>query len=1112
MIRYSASYINGDKNFVIQNLNAGCNDKNKNPAISILKNILQRGNPTKMSKFLQSKLACESGVDSTPVYFNSNKPQKWFNTIKGDEKTGYNPALNFYKTLLPLDLAEYKFIQNLIIPECEIHMIADIPNSSFVNRAVDFYLPHAKLVIEIDGMQHDEESEAEKDKRRVFFLQKFGITTIRISTREIDSRNISYSNKIKLIKKQLELNKELLLPYKLAYEQFEMNDLVKGSAVIRWQLTVLSMIEAGFLNLNDPVWQFEIKDHESTRVLDLAVEDLSLWLKHLYKLLKKPFAFPKIQISYTKRFSQAHAIKLDFSLRKRWTDEHNLMKDVIFVRSDYFYNHDYFSISITDPINYNIISDGEEDDTPSLNFFLENIFGHKNFQDGQLPIITNTLSGRDTVGLLPTGGGKSLCYQFSVILQPCISFVVAPIISLMRDQVENLRNASITRVDYVSSDQEAIAKRKVQSNFANGKYLFIFISPERFQVQDFRDYLGKLNKERTIALAVIDEVHCLSEWGHDFRTSYLHLCKTIRNFCPTIRFLGLSATASINVLNDILIEFQIDKSNVKTLLDYSRPELNFKVYNLTEVDADKKYEYVTSIIKSLNNKAGIMESQDKFENSGIIFTLNVNGKKGCYELSNHLTTTYHTKIPFYSGEKPRNEIIPEKAFAAYKKDVQDSFKKDGVPILVATKAFGMGVDKRNIRFTIHYSLPGSLEAFYQEAGRAGRDKKKATNFVLFSRDKITDKEYNKLFQLDTTIEEIDKTLKSVGYKKQGDILSNFYLWMLNNQGVDRETLIMKKVFHAYAESGKTKIVSCQELRVNFNETQKAIYRLSLLGIVRDWTINAWGDYGSFEVNFGYYQYEKMVQRLSSYIRKYDQSFQLEDRSNNNYVRYVDIFENQEIERSERIFRILVQWTYDNIFYNRRQSLKTLVDLCTKYHNNGGKLKEEIESYFKFTDSVYVLDYIAQHPNAFQNWFTIFYDDSGRLLNVHLLAEIKSSLTRFLENYRYNTGLNYLSGMIGLLTDDFSKVDGEERFISAFNNMKTFDEEDRLYILTETLRLGELIHPKFKFQLSRILCSFYVTEILAIYNALNDEHSLGLYLQDANKRLKEIGDRFHGKLR
>ncbi|WP_309245198.1 DEAD/DEAH box helicase [Clostridium sp. CF012] len=201
---------------------------------------------------------------------------------------------------------------------------------------------------------------------------------------------------------------------------------------------------------------------------------------------------------------------------------------------------------------YNIIQDGEDSDIPALKFLLKNIFRYDDFSHAQLPIITNTLRGKDTIGLLPTGGEKSLCYQFAALLQPCISFVVVPIKSLMYDQKENLDSKFITKTNFISSDQKAEEKNVIGKAFSKGKYFFIWISPERFQIKEFRQYLTVLNEEQTIALAVIGEVHCLSEWVHDFRTSYLNLCKTIEKYCPSTNLLGLTATASLNVLKDIL--------------------------------------------------------------------------------------------------------------------------------------------------------------------------------------------------------------------------------------------------------------------------------------------------------------------------------------------------------------------------------------------------------------------------------------------------------------------------------------------------------------------------------------------------------------------------------
>lgn len=1114
MIKYSASYINGDTNFVIQNLVVKHKpDHKKDPVICILKNLLQRGNPTTMSRFLDSNIQCKSGVSSEPMYFNSNERQEWFQTIKGDEETGYNPAFDFFYSDLSRDLEEFTYIFNLIIPECKILDITkdrSYQSSSFTNRQVDFYLPQAKMVIEIDGGPHKEEKNEKVDKGRDIYLQGFGIETIRIDTIDLKKKNERYYEKINQIKNRVEKYKEELEIYKPMYDYFEVATTIKAVAVMRWQLTILSMIEADILSIRDKVWKFEVLDHEKSNTLELAVEDIFLWFTHLYKLNKVSFEKPKVEISYVDQFGNNHSVKVDFSLRKRWTDENEFYQDVIYVRTDYF-DEDYFRISVADPVNYNIIQEGENSDIPSLKFLLQNIFGHDDFQDGQLPIIINALSGRNTVGLLPTGGGKSLCYQVSVLLQPSISFVVVPIKSLMYDQVDNLVNQSINRIMYISGDQSATEKKSVQHKFANGRYLFVFISPERFQLQDFREYLAKVNKDYTIAQAVIDEVHCLSEWGHDFRVSYLHLCKTINKYCPTSKLLGLSATASINVLKDIMIEFDIDSSDVKTLLEYKRDELTFKVQLIEEPNTSKKYDYLYSILKTLNNKLDLLRKEERYTNPGLIFTLNVNGDKGCFELANKLTAKLKTNVPWYSGEIPKKLSLSSTDFLTYKSKVQSDFKNDEYPLMIATKAFGMGVDKKNIRYTVHYSLPGSLESLYQEAGRAGRDKKNAINFILFSRDKITDQEYNKLFQLNTSVEQINEIVKKVGRGRQGDILSNFFLWMQNNQGVNKETSITKRIFDHYAKPGADVSIACRELGLNFNETQKAIYRLSLLGVVKDWVINGFGIYGSFQVKFHNFNERTYRDSLLAYLKKYDPEFNLLS-DNENYRKYTNIFRNEEMTELEKCLRVLIQWTYDNIFYNRRMSLKNLVEYCIQYQNDSQKFKEKIESYFKFTDSSYFIDHIAQHPDDYQKWFELFYDDkTNQIVSFKRLSEIRSALVRFLENYRYNTGLNFISGLTRLLDDEFNEIDGKERLLSAFNNIKNYPQEQKNEILEKTLKIGQVLNEKNRSYLSEILCSFYVEDLITIHTHLQDNYSLELALVNVNQKMKKVGERFYGKL-
>ena len=648
MKKFTANYIHTNSNFVIQNLKEGrTTDEELYAFCCILKNILQRGVPTMMSKYLQSKLGTLHEKENFKDFFIYPSQQKlqWHATIKGGTT---NPARDFYERIIPNELGDYTFVQSLIVPEIEINEIVGY-SSEYIGQQVDFYLPQAKLVIEIDGEQHKEEKQKQLDERRDSYFREKGIITIRISTEEL--KDGSYKNKIEDIVSHLNQYHRLLSlydPEKLSNTEEEPSEILLKekfypTAIIRFQLLVLELLSRGTLTLDKP-WFFHIYTEVALPEFAYwAIEDLYLWLGYLYRLKnKKEIQLPDFHIGYSKRerdFS-LNSINVNLSLCRRYTDENLLYPETIFIRTDYFdrlKEKDYFQAATAQPINYKITKEDEE----TLKFFLQNIFGKKSFRDGQFPILENALNRRDTIGLLPTGGGKSLCYQLPCLLQPAINFVVCPIKSLMYDQKENLEKNYIARTNWITSDLETDEKSKVAEEFEQGKYLFVWISPERFQTLNFRNKIAAINKNFSIAYAVIDEVHCLSEWGHSFRLSYLNLAKTIDKLSPkdangegTIKFLGLTATASVNVLKDIKVEFSrqkssLEDSNIKTLSDYSRKELYFEVINGKNA---RKEDELSKLLDKLNKEEAFLD--DKDEKSGLIFTHNVNGSKGCYPLCN----------------------------------------------------------------------------------------------------------------------------------------------------------------------------------------------------------------------------------------------------------------------------------------------------------------------------------------------------------------------------------------------------------------------------------------------------------------------------------------------
>lgn len=1141
--KHTANYTYSSPNFVVQNMREANCDKEYYPMYCVLQNIIQRGCPTTMSQYLQNqigKIHLDKKFSDRVILIDKDMPI-WRDTIKGDKEHNYYPARDFFEEYIVEYLDEFKFIQQLILPEVPFCEIVEDIRDEFVDQQVDFYLPQAKLVIEIDGQRHKlEDITRINDKYRDEYLDEHGIKTVRIHTKDLESKNIIFSNEIQEIKNRLNEYSKLLSFYERYYNKPELyktefnKKVLRATAVIRFQITLLSLLKKGIIKLTDKDWTFNILQRDVQNFAEIAIEDLLIWLENLCKLNKVPYNKPNVKITYCKNEKdfryKDNIINIDFSLLKKWTDENNKYPKVIFVRTDYFDKENYFKVSTADPIKYKIINDGKESDIPSLKFLLKNIFGFDEFNDGQLPIIINSLSCTDTIGLLPTGAGKSLCYQFSAILQPCINYVVCPIKSLMYDQKYNTDKMYITNTNYITSDQSAIEKKIISRNFAEGKYFFIWISPERFQTPDFRKYLEQLNIEQTIALAIIDEVHCLSEWGHDFRTSYLNLVKTIRKYSPSATLLGLTATASSFVLEDLKAEFEINVENIKTLTSFTRPELNFYVKKDNGDSQDDKKIMLFNLLKQINESKDIFTLDGEKTKSGLIFTMLKNGRIGCYQLANELSRQFNIDAKWYSGEIPTksyyehgmkiNEVpvMNIKAFDKYKSNVQMGFQENKFPLLVATKAFGMGIDKKNIRYTIHYGIPGSLEALYQEAGRAGRDKNEASCYVLYTEENMSKEELDILFHPDTSIEEISEIQKNYGYKNGRDVLRNFFFWLNNNKGVDYEFKIMNKIYNRYGKKDTYKAIECKKLGHSFSDTQKAIYRLSLLGIVDDWTIESWNKGREIiKVKFNSFNNDSIFEELLIYIKRYDKEFQLENKviQDEKYDKYIEIYRDSSLKEYEKAMRILLEWGYDNIVYNRRQSIKNILELCDGY-TDPDTFKEEIERYFRFSERSYLLDHIAQNPKDFASWIQVFYeveekeDKYGKLIEYKRfvskkeLENIKGSISRLLESYRYNTGLNYVSGMVRFLLNDFDNRDGRLRLESALKQISRYDEIEKVEILEKTLEICKESNIENKEDLSQLLCTYYPNMKIFIYGSLKDNYSLLLIIEESNKRLQKIG--------
>lgn len=1193
MKKYTANYTYTNPNFVIQNLVTNQTNPDLLPILYVTKNILQRGFPTTLSKYLQSELGEIHKLDNFEerFLFATNQTPVWNDTIKGDREHNYYPAKDFFEKIIPNEFGDFSFIQSLLIPEIEINEITGEDDRNFINQQVDFYLPQAKLVIEIDGQQHKlDEVTRVSDSTRDNYLSGKGITTVRITTREL--QNGTYTAKVETILKHLERYEKLLNFYKNACEKIEENQMSEEeiktkllpTAIIRFQVLLIELLTHKYLTFDED-WNFNILVHENLPdFAKLAINDLLIWIDKLWQLknkqeLKKPNFNIQITNDKTKFQPTTKAINIDFSLFKRYTDENKISEDVIFVRTDYFdYNakrnaigldKNYFRVSTTEPINYNVT----DEDKSILEFFLDNIFDKPSFREGQFPIISNALNRKDTIGLLPTGGGKSLCYQLPCLLQPSINFVVCPIKSLMYDQNDNLVKTLVTNVSFITSDLEADERRDIERNFEQGKYLFVWISPEKFQIPSFRDKISAIVANFSIAYAVVDEVHCLSEWGHDFRTSYLNLAKTIDKLSPKdengegkIKFIGLTATASVNVLKDIKIEFsrqkqRLEDENIKSLLDYSRKELQFEVIN----DNGNKSQKIRELLEELKNTESFTENDEK---AGLIFTPNVNGAYGCYNVANTLNTIYQNKVGWFSGEVPKiksrtlieaihianpdfieNEIeltlkkegfneltkwiidnklyelkptknpkwfqliigknspiMSKDEFAKYKLQIQKDFKEDKYQILVATKAFGMGIDKQNIFYTFHYGLPSSVEALYQEAGRAGRwDKRKEENknkigkcYVLHSPETHDQERVERLFHKDTTFAEMKEISDEVKWDGK-DIFQQVHLFLQGQNDIEKDFEIISGVIRNYFRA-KTQVRifwndAYSKLKINSDVLQKAIYRLSLLGIVSDWTTNF---IDHFEVQFKTLDEKHIVKSVSDYIGKYEPNTDISK-------------ELQKIQQKtvlEKAIWFLLNWTFENIAYSRKQSLKTLSDWCSEFENSES-FKQRIDSYFIFSETTFILQHIAENPKDYEKWFEVL-TTNNQFPNKTDFEKLKDSISRFLESYRNSIGLNFVSGFVRLALNEYEDSDGKERFESALSSVKeSFTLEQQIDFLTRLKILGKHLTEEQKMDLSQSISKYYpemLEELAEYYDLaylLNDVYAQKLKdLKKLNKKLYE----------
>lgn len=462
---------------------------------------------------------------------------------------------------------------------------------------------------------------------------------------------------------------------------------------------------------------------------------------------------------------------------------------------------DYLALGIK-----NRFGDFEETENTKehLTYFLKLLFRKEAFRPGQIPILDRALQNKNVIGLLPTGGGKSLTYQFAAMMQPGVTIVIDPLRSLMKDQYDGLLNMGIDTCSFINSILDAKERGSREKQMESSELQFVFLSPERLCIYKFREKLKTMHDMHIyFSYGVIDEVHCVSEWGHDFRFSYLHLGRNMYNYVcakdksKRLTLFGLTATASFDVLSDVERElsgngaYPLDAETIVRYENTDRLELQYKVERvLIDYPGDRYYDkngrldkglplavdigdkwaaykskkailpaYIRKIATSIAElqssnsteriKAAFAERQNienSFDAVDLISDIpeDMFAKRETYEQAGIVFCPHRNNTGVSVGENANllsRSIRDIGTFTGGSDDEQedrqsfenlDRFRNNQFPLMVATKAFGMGIDKPNVRFTINMNYPSSLESFVQEAGRAGRDRRIALATILFS--------------------------------------------------------------------------------------------------------------------------------------------------------------------------------------------------------------------------------------------------------------------------------------------------------------------------------------------------------------------------------------------
>lgn len=958
-------------------------------ALSVADKIVCKGRITLLPEELESLL------DREPSEPNAPPQRAWVPALDSPEE------LAFWTDVLPACLgAEFAV---WCTPQVEVSTLTGGADYSGTEQRVDFLIAHPALerplVIEVDGEQHA--ARREHDATRDRHLGATGYAVIRVPAAEVRAGGGSSLDPLR--------NELTRLEPPSAF------GLTLRSPIRRAGQIQAALLQAMHVGLVDPC-RFSV----STDLVDVGeltpdefaavVADLSDLLVRLGRM----YGAPTLGSDIVTTAQGSGELQLSF---------HGLPSsgETISIEDA------YLPFALKWPTRPVTPSRPVEFDRDDIRYFLRRVFRKQELRDGQYDIVSRALEAKDTVALLPTGAGKSIAFQLAGMLLPGRTIVIAPIISLIRDQVYNLRTYGIDRALGITSDLSGRDERDLAYELLqHGEAFFYYIAPERFQMSEFREKLRGMTAAFPVNLVVVDEAHCVSEWGHDFRTAYLRIGQTSRECSSTAGWvpalIALTGTASRAVLRDLQRELQImDFDAIVTPSSFDREELQYAV--LQERSEHKQFVLESYLRNALPSEFGLppeafFRRDGGRTYCGLIFCPNVNGKYGVVEVAGLLSGA-GIDAAYYAGTRPKGFWGSDDDWKAYKRDTERRFKRDDVPVLVATNAFGMGVDKPNIRFTVHYGIPASIEAFYQEAGRAGRDGQKAVCAAIVSDDRV--ERNRQLLAPATPISEVARFVEDTPYEQNDDVTRTLFFHVQAFKGVETEIAVVTEVHNQLRPTGQ-RASRTIPFGVDAKLTEKALHRLVVVGVVADYTVDYSGR--TFSVLLADSTRRSVVDRYVSYVAAYQRGRAEQER------RKADVLPDEWDAFVVGVVEQYVQFVYDVIERGQRRAIAEMLAACQA--GSGEDLRRRILDYLEQAEFSEAVESILSDERA---GLGILADVLAEIVSPNDAARLRGPVARSLETYPDHPGLLLLRAATEALARDGDDQTIRENFEAFLVNAR-----------------------------------------------------------------------------